>query len=320
MLKYHLSKFFFPLLLIFSSWVQADTSYRQIFVFGDSLSDTGNLASVIGDFPAPYYMNRVSNGPVAVETLAAKLGLTATASLHLLGLNNGGNYAVAGANAFGDEAIDLNTQIISFQVNHGFVAPKDALYVIFIGGNDVRSARDEPDLAIAESLVKAAANEVRHSIENLAQIGARSFLLVNTPNIGIIPETHLVADNSNNPDLQKRARKLSQLYRELLQDIAEQLEDENRINISEFDLFKFFNKLVKKAERYNFINTTDACFDPVSYPDTFFHPDCAGGANANQFVFFDSIHPTARVHELAGEAFFETLNHIDTCDCVRVKI
>ncbi len=57
MLVTHLSKRVLLLLLVLSGWAQADTQYNQIFIFGDSLSDTGNLASVTQNFPAPYYMS-----------------------------------------------------------------------------------------------------------------------------------------------------------------------------------------------------------------------------------------------------------------------
>ena len=293
MFKFYLSKFILSILLIFSTWTQAETSFSQVFVFGDSLSDTGNLASISNDFPFPYYMNRVSNGPVAVETLAAKLGLSVDASLHLLSLNEGSNYAVARGNAYGDEIFDLGTQLYGFYANHGFVAPADALYVLFIGGNDVRDAALlEPDLAVAQSLVKAAAMEVRHAIESLTQAGARSFLLVNAPNISVIPETRFYA--SGNPSLIDRALLLSELYKELLHDTAEQLEANSHINISEFDLFKFFNKLLKKADKYGFSNATEACFSTLIYQDEEapFHPDCNYGMNFDQFIFFDEIHPT----------------------------
>ncbi len=276
-------------------------------MFGDSLSDTGNLASVIGNFPAPYYMNRVSNGPVAVETLAAQLGHTTEASLHLIGPEQGSNYAVAGANAFGDDAIDLNTQIISFQANHGFIAPADALYVILIGGNDIRSARDSSDWITAQAIVQNAALEVHQAIESLTLSGARSFLIINSPNIALLPETQLIASITANPRLVKRARKLSNLYRVKLHAMAEQLENAHNINIAEFDLFKFFNKLVRKADRYGFSNATEACFSPDIYPTTLFHPDC----DFDQFIFFDEIHPTARVHALVGEAFHQALNKHD---------
>ncbi|MBT8435316.1 MAG: SGNH/GDSL hydrolase family protein [Gammaproteobacteria bacterium] len=307
------------MLLVFVSWAQADTSFSRVYVFGDSLSDTGNFGTFVGGLPFPFYMNRISNGPVAVDVLAARLGLTAKASLHVLGLNAGSNYAVAGANAIGSEAEDLSNQILGFQVNHGFVAPSDALYVVFIGGNDVRSARSVANFKQAKLIVQAAANEVRQAIETLALAGAHTFLLVNAPNVGAIPETRLIADAINDPKLIKRTRKLSNLYRKELHKIAEDLGsdddddeydngDENELNIIEFDLFKFFNKLLKKADKLGFTNATDPCFSSETFS---FHPDCNFGANFDQFIFFDEIHPTARAHGLAGEAMFETLQDDD---------
>ena len=234
MAKPHLFKFVIPLFLIFSSWAQAAPTFSQIYVFGDSLSDTGNLASIAGDFSAPYYMNRVSNGPVAVETLAARLGLSAEASLHLLGLNVGSNYAVARANAYGNDVFDLNIQLYSFHANHGFMAPADALYVMFIGGNDVRDAAlFESDFTVAQSLVKAAATEVRHAIESLSQAGARSFLLINAPNISSIPEIRFFA--SSDPALIDRALLLSKLYRKQIHEMTDRLEEVMNIRIHEFD-------------------------------------------------------------------------------------
>jgi len=304
MLKINIPAILFSFIIFLTGSAQAETTYSEVFIFGDSLSDTGNLASVTGDFPAPYYMNRVSNGAVAVETLVHKLGHTADASLHLLGLNSGDNYSVAGANAAGGEAIDLSTQILSFQANNGFTAPADALYVIFIGGNDVRSARDTADRQIAKSTIKSAVATVSESIEALAQIGARSFLLVNAPNIALIPETNLIATATDSPALLKKSRKLSNMYRVGLHKQAESLEETYDINIVEFDLFKFFNKLVKKADSYGFTNTTDACFSTLSLT---FHPDCNYGMNADAFIFFDEIHPSSRMHEIIGEAFYDEL-------------
>jgi len=290
-----------------------DSDFRQLFIFGDSLSDTGNLAAVIGNFPSPpFFRNRVSNGPVGVEILAARFGLTADASLHLIGPSVGSNYAVAGARAIISQPIDprdLGTQIILFLANHGFVAPSDALYVMFIGGNDLRDARDVPSRARAKEIVRDAAEKVREAIEDLAEAGAHTFLLVNSPNIGAIPETRLLA--FGNPGLIERARRVSKLYREELEDIAEQLEDENEIEIVEFDLFKFFKNLLRKADHLEFTNTTDACFSSITFS---FHPDCAFGANFDQFIFFDEIHPTTRVHALVGEAMFEELEVDDDDD------
>jgi hypothetical protein len=50
--------------------------FREIVVFGDSETDTGNFFAANG-WPDPnyYYQGRWSNGPVWVERLAARLGV-----------------------------------------------------------------------------------------------------------------------------------------------------------------------------------------------------------------------------------------------------
>jgi Phospholipase/lecithinase/hemolysin len=51
-------------------------AYSALYVFGDSLSDNGNIPAASGYRPsAPYADGRFSNGPVAVEYLADNLGL-----------------------------------------------------------------------------------------------------------------------------------------------------------------------------------------------------------------------------------------------------
>ncbi len=301
-----------PVVLVFSSWANADSSYTQVYVFGDSLSDTGNLASVTGDFPSPpFYMNRVSNGAVAVEILANKMGLTALASLHLLGPEVGTNYAVAGANAAGVQPIDLAAQTSIFLANHGYAAPEDALYVILIGGNDIRSARNVIDSVLANSIVDAAVVQVSQTISQLARSGARSFLLINAPDIGVIPETRILSQLTNDPGMPYRATRLSKRFGKKLKKAIEHMDEaENdasgELDIAQFNLLKFFNKLVKNGSKAGFSNTTDACFSSITFT---FNPGCNYGQNFDQYIFFDEIHPTARVHAIIGNAFYQALDH-----------
>ena len=73
------------------------------YVFGDSLSDNGNLASIGPSIgltfnDPPSFNNSFTNGPVAVQLLAESLGLSANASLWLTSPSpQGTNYAVGGA-------------------------------------------------------------------------------------------------------------------------------------------------------------------------------------------------------------------------------
>ncbi|MDI4239484.1 hypothetical protein OZ411_42630 [Bradyrhizobium sp. Arg237L] len=48
-------------------------SKQTLVVFGDSLSDNGNLFNLIGLPPPPYWEGRSSNGPTYAEQLAALL-------------------------------------------------------------------------------------------------------------------------------------------------------------------------------------------------------------------------------------------------------
>ncbi len=295
----------FPLLLCISLFAHADNRYSSVYIFGDSLSDTGNLGSVIGGIPAPYVNNRISNGPVAVEPFAVKLGDTADASLHLVALNAGHNYSVAGARASGNDFADLDNQILGFQINHSFIAPADALYVIFLGGNDIRAALKQTDQIISESILQTANNKISTAIQTLKQMGARSFLVINAPNISLLPETRIIAAAIGNPEYIRRAEQLSKRFNKKLHHIVEKLEDIDGINIIEFDLYKVFSRVVNKASKFGFSNNTDACFSTLAEA---FHVDCNYGFNADQFIFFDEIHPTTRVHAMFGEAFFKALS------------
>ena len=58
--------------------------YTNLYVFGDSYYDVGNLYAAFGRPGPPYYDGRLSNGPIWVDHIAGFLGLPLTPSLILL--------------------------------------------------------------------------------------------------------------------------------------------------------------------------------------------------------------------------------------------
>lgn len=302
-------KYLFLLLLVLyiPTALPAGQQYEQLYVFGDSLSDTGNLASVVGDFPdPPYHQNRVTNGLVAVEIMAGRLGLPLHTSLHLIGAATGNNYAVAGASSVRSEPIDLNAQVALFLANHGGVAPANALYVMFIGGNDVRMGRDTVDWPAAVQKVEEAAQTIATQIQVLAASGAKHWLVVNAPDIGRIPETRLIAEATGMSGLPARATALTVLFNTTLKRQVHLLEEENDIEAQYFDLYKLSDRIIDKGDKLGFTNTTDACFSSELGQ---FNPGCNYGYNFNQYFWFDEIHPTARVHAMVGEALYRKVSH-----------
>ena len=281
---------------------QAQAQFSALYIVGDSLVDTGNLASVRGDFPPPFYMNRVSNGPVAVEILAGLLGLEARASLHLVGPPDGTNYAVAGARARGLEAIDLSGQVGALLQHLGGAVPPDALYVVMIGGNDARDARDVEEMA-AQEILALTASAIATNIETLAAAGALRFLVVNVPDLGMIPETRGLAESTGVPDLPAMATRLTEMLNQAIGREVARLRSEAGLQIALVDIFHNGRAVIDNASAYAIDHVTDGCFLLLNF-GLQFHPDCDNGVNVDAFAFFDGIHPTAKVHKIFGHLMF----------------
>jgi phospholipase/lecithinase/hemolysin len=180
--------------------------YSAVYVFGDSLSDTGNVRIATGlaqpqigsNTPLPagqvgYATGRwVDNqgAGVWVDTFAPALGGASVASLA-----GGTNYAWAGArtgtNSSATGAWYLDQQVNSYltRAGGGGTASSTALYAILIGGNDIaaiiESASANPATAAATigAGVTAGLGSIQSQVTSLYAAGARNFLLFNAPDV-----------------------------------------------------------------------------------------------------------------------------------------
>ncbi|MDE2240767.1 MAG: autotransporter outer membrane beta-barrel domain-containing protein, partial [Rhodospirillales bacterium] len=104
----------------------------NLYVFGDSLSDDGNLYKLTGLPPAPYYEGRFSNGPVWVEYLPALAGLnSSSANNFAYGGAFTGDLTIGGVNIGTNlEAASLpgiNTEIADFAAAGGSFSGNDVV-------------------------------------------------------------------------------------------------------------------------------------------------------------------------------------------------
>jgi outer membrane lipase/esterase len=304
--------------------------YSNVVIFGDSLSDTGNVLSLTTAFAPPPFPSypaapgRFSNGPVWVEHLAAGLGLaSAAAPANLLftgsavipiGAPGGQNYAYGGARTgLGGSAgatTGLLGQVIAwngsaFSSALTRAADPNALYVIAAGGNDMRDFRSG---SLGVTPTQAAANVV-NMMALLAQAGARNFLVGNLPDLGTTPEAvglglvpaSQVATLAFNAAL---AAGLSILDVQFFGQTGIDLD------IDLLDLFGFGNAIVADATTnggalYGITNVTAPCLAPVQ-PGAYF---LAGSVDINCAVslYSDPLHPSAAAHRLLGMAALEAL-------------
>jgi outer membrane lipase/esterase len=263
----------------FIALVSAQASaFSALYVFGDSLSDTGNVFAATGGTnpPAPYFNGRFSNGPVWVETMSANLGLGAV-NPSLLG---GRNFAWGGATTGGTPppaipGTSLTQQVAGYLGAVGGVADASGLYVVWGGGNDVR----------AGNITNSVAN-ITAMITSLAGAGATTILVPNLPNIGLTPDAI-----AGGPAVVAGATFLSTTFNSQLAAALPGLAAGLGINIISLDVFGFLNNTIANSPANGYTNTNTRCLDP-SIPSV-----CA---NPNEYIFWDGIHPTASAHQALG--------------------
>ena len=122
--------------LLFSSAAVA-TDFSQVIVFGDSLSDNGNLSQVLpGPSIQPPLRFTTNPGSVAIENVAHALGNTLSPSL-----NGGTDYAWGGAGVNNNSpgtpgSVPTLTAQVNAYLGAGGVDQR-ALYSIWGGANDI---------------------------------------------------------------------------------------------------------------------------------------------------------------------------------------
>lgn len=274
--------------------------FSGIFIFGDSLSDTGNVSIATGgaapDPSQPYAPGRFSDGPVWVETFASGLGLSVTPALTPGG---GNNFAFGGART---GAVGTPPGVLAQAVGlwgGGSQAPipgradPNALYVVVAGGNDMRDARSiftgDPvaDAAARQAAAVSAITNLANTISYLAASGARNVLISTLPDLGVTPEAIGLGLQAASTDATNRFNALIPTLFGL-----ESIPAFNGLDIRLLDM-----AAVAANVRVNFV---DFGVTNVGLPCGAFTG--SQGASCATSLFSDGLHPSAFAHRLIGEA------------------
>lgn len=257
--------------------------FSNVFVFGDSLSDQGQLFAASGGLfpPFPYFEGRISNGPVWIESLAPRLGLTTSL------LNN---FSVAGAatsNANYNEAL-LGTDLpgLSDQLNYflqglgGQQADPEALYVVWAGANDFFLPFDptRPDLVIGQAVTNLAT-----TVATLNAVGAQHIAVLNLSDMGLTPYALATGQSAG-------LTALSAGFNGVLAGALSQL----GAQVTLVDVFTASQQIAADPAAYGLSNVTHPVFDGAAIV-----------GNPDEFLYWDSVHPTAAGHRLIADAVLD---------------
>jgi len=297
----------------------AGLSFSGMYVFGDSLSDTGNTFAVtepftqttpaLLPFPIPpaeistpfgpleigYYNGRFSNGEIWIDFLADKLALPSQpVSFAFTGATTGTqNTTIPGL------LPGVTQTIQSFTSTVPNAAP-DALYIIWAGANDYLGGI--PNLDPLDPVGQPVQNIV-NAITDLAGVGAKNILVANLPAIGRAP---LVTEQGESALVSSLVGLHNIRLAEALAVLEPSLSDSG-VNLIPLDVFSFVNAAYSNPADFGFENVTDACLYPSPILYIPFQSLPTRCANPDQYLFWDSLHPSSRSHEFIADLAYQTI-------------
>jgi phospholipase/lecithinase/hemolysin len=248
-------------------------SFDSLISFGDSLSDTGS-----GPATPPSFGGRFSNGPVWEEYLASDLGIDPSHT-H--------NYAIGGAETgtmgLGGTPTGLLTQVQTFLSAPVALGAK-TLFTVWAGGNDAIAlglSGGDPTTAI-----NTAVANITTAIMELHGEGAQYFVVPNLPDGALFPIAKILGNPSG-------GTAFSNALNAGLDASLASLVASTHITVFRLDTFGLFNQIVASPGAFGLTDVVDPC-------RTGSGASTVTCANPDQFLFWDTVHPTTRVHGFIG--------------------
>jgi outer membrane lipase/esterase len=270
----------------------------SLYVFGDSLSDDGNLYKLIGEPAPPYYMGRFSNGPVWVEYLPGLTGLRFTSA---------NDYAVGGAftgdlsyggtdygtNLDNPALPGITTEIAQFTATGQHFSSADVVS-LWGGANNyfeyATIAEGDPGAAtaIVTAGVTSTLTQLTADTTALINLGARTLLVPNIPNLGATPDYNTTLQGTELGDA------FSTAHDTALPVFMAGLHSQTGANIIVLNEQQLLTDVIAHPGTYGFTNVTDACTAT---------PACVGGSTATQntYLFWDGVHPTTHAQDIIAQ-------------------
>lgn len=281
------------------------SAFSGLYVFGDSLSDTGNIyAATNGAIPVspPYSQGRFSNGNLWIQDVASSLGLGAVTP-SLLG---GNDFAFGGAQtgttlAHTGNKTDLTAQLVYYNARN-LAAQPNALYTLWIGSNDMNAlagALGKGTLSPSQISgdIALAIGNIAGVVNGLAHDGMKHLLALNVPDLGKTPDA-IAAGSTAVATVSALAADFNVALSAELAALSSQ--DGFKLNL--VNTYSALDNIVANPSAYNLTNVTSPCWTG-NFTSASSGTLCAQTqAGQDKYLFWDGLHPTAAGHQLIADA------------------
>lgn len=280
------------------------TDFSQVVVFGDSLSDGGNISLATAPQIQPPLRFTTNPGKTAAELVAEGLGHPITASLA-----GGTDFAWGGAGLVNNVAAvpTLPQQLGMYLTATGGQADPNALYQVWGGANDIfylTATSTDPNV-LAAGTANAAITEVG-MLGQLKAAGANYVVVYNLPDIGKTPSA-----TAQGAAASAGATQLSVLYNSTLSSGLSQLSSQG-LNVIPVNTYGLINEVVANPAAFGFSNVTDAACGLAASsvqcgPAGSGLPYTYAAGTDQSYLFADGVHPTTAAHRLLSQVVLAEL-------------
>ena len=263
--------------------------YDKLVVFGDSLSDNGNLALFGAAPPPPYSDGRFSNGDVWTQQLGF-------GELNGFGDVSGSTDFAFGGAETGTQTVPpgLETQFGAYLADGG-TFDKHTLVTVWAGANDIfdnlAAAAASPNPLGAIQLVGGTAAGTDAAVAGaMSSAGAGTILIPNLPQLSATPE---FAGSPAAPLVDGGQAAFNAI---LVTSVEAQAKAHPTTNFIIMDVAKAGVVIHEAPGLFGFTNVTTSCFNGVTV--------CS---NPNSTFYWDGVHPTTAGHHLIAELAMEDI-------------
>jgi len=277
-------------------------AYDNFFVFGDSLSDVGNVKC-----PLPLsFEHRWTDGKVWNEYLAEMLNIKVPCKSS--NWQKGENIEKANIN-FAHASCKIKSRFypvtsIEEQINGEWISrfreiktsflrygtrfnPND-LVAIWGGANDYIMDICWGDEWIERTTTQSVNDQIAN-IKKLIELGAKNIIVINLPDIGQAPFIIFESDATEfslafNKKLSYGLAKLENAYKD--------------VNFYKIDAAKVLYEIISNYKAYGFEFCTKSMAKDYLFGTL---------TDKSKYVFYDGLHPSTRVHKILADEIFKTL-------------
>ncbi len=269
------------------------SAINKMVVFGDSLSDTGNMfngSQWIFPNSNSWFLGHFSNGFVWTEYLAKNKNIPLY------------NWAVGGAAGTNQYVAltgvyDQVTSYLTYMKMAKNYRPENTLFTLEFGLNDFMNYdREVPE-------VKA---DFSAAMIRLTDAGAKNILLFTLPDATKAPQFKY--------STQEEVLKVRQKIVEFNKYIREQAEyyKNKGINAELYDAYSLFEQITSNPKQHGFQNASDPCMDinrssALDYLYSHSLTNECAYYGSDSFVFWGVTHPTTATHKYIADNIIETV-------------